>query len=158
MNNKIFSVAAVFHFVYPSENDSKKPSQDDTKLCRLQAISKKVSRYCINFPHELTSQILTIQSILYKDLARAKGEALVNLIYIVYSNKMENSVMLSGDGQRKQRKKLIGLIAAHLFCTFLCRFFARLQRETSRNFPFTRFMCSCSLHVFAAAHFHLGGR
>ena len=24
--------------------------------------------------------------------------------------------------------------AAHFFCTFLCRCFARLQRETSRNF------------------------
>ena len=45
-------------------------------------------------------------------------------------------------------KKTIGLIskknnfarAAHFFCTFLCRCFARRQRETSRNFLVTCFM------------------
>ena len=131
----------MFHFVYPLENDGKKPSQDDTKLCRLQAISKKVSRYCINFPHELTSQILTNQSILYKDLARAKGEALVSLIYIVYSSKMENSVMLSGDGQRKQRKKLVGLIskiaAFHVQHTFFLHFFAVFLLDYNAKLPET---------------------
>ena len=30
--------------------------------------------------------------------------------------------------------------AAHFFCTFLCRFSARLERETTRNFLVTRFM------------------
>ena len=30
--------------------------------------------------------------------------------------------------------------------------------ESSRNFLVTRFMCSCSLFSFAAAHFHLDGR
>ena len=51
--------------------------------------------------------------------------------------------MLSGEGMqgRKTVKTTIDLIsksnfalrAAHFFCTFLCRYFARLQRETSRN-------------------------
>ena len=52
-----------------------------------------------------------------------------------------------GRRQRKQKKKTIGLISkkqlctcSTLFCTFLCRCFARLQRETSRNFLVTRFM------------------
>ena len=34
-------------------------------------------------------------------------------------------------------------------CTFLCRYFARLLRETSRNFLVTLFI------FFTAAHFHL---
>ena len=50
--------------------------------------------------------------------------------------------MLSGEGNEEGEKTTIGLIskksnfarAAHFFCTFLCRCFARLQRETSRNF------------------------
>ena len=51
--------------------------------------------------------------------------------------------MLSGEGNAKERRETtIGLIckksnfarAAHFFCAFLCRCFARLQRETSRNF------------------------
>ena len=48
----------------------------------------------------------------------------------------------------KKKKKTIGLISKKatlhvqhtFFCTFLCRCFARLQRETSRNFLVTRFM------------------
>ena len=73
--------------------------------------------------------------------------------------------------QRKQQKKKIGIIsnknnfarAANLFCKFLCRCFARRQRETSRNFLVTRFM-EAMLYVimfaffFAAALFYLGGR
>ena len=52
---------------------------------------------------------------------------------------------------------------AHFVCTFLCRCFARLQRETSRNFLVTRFMGEMSYvflitFLFTAAHFHLGGR
>ena len=50
-----------------------------------------------------------------------------------------------------------------LFCTFLCRCFARQQRETSRNFRVTRFMEEMLYVVlftffFAAAHFYLGAR
>ena len=49
------------------------------------------------------------------------------------------------------------------FCIFLCRCFARLQSETSRNFLVTRFMgkmlyvCIPVHFFFAAAHFHPGG-
>ena len=43
--------------------------------------------------------------------------------------------------------------AAHFFCTFLCRCFARLQRETSRNFLPTRFMEKMS-YVFLFTFFH----
>ena len=51
--------------------------------------------------------------------------------------------MLCGEGNAGEHwKTTIGLIskknnfarAAHFFCTFLCRCFVRLQRETSRNF------------------------
>ena len=49
-----------------------------------------------------------------------------------------------------------------LFCTFLCRCFARLQREISRHFLVTRFMdrrkcrkCSCSLFVLLPLIFSL---
>ena len=51
--------------------------------------------------------------------------------------------MLSGEGNAAERwKTTIGLISkktthctcSTLFCTFLCRCFARLRRETSRNF------------------------
>ena len=62
--------------------------------------------------------------------------------------------MLNGEGNEKgeekknNKKKTIGLIskksnfarAAHFFCTFFCRCFAPLKRETSRNFLVTRFM------------------
>ena len=57
--------------------------------------------------------------------------------------------MLSGEGNAgEQGKTAIGLVskksnfalAAHFFCTFICLCFARLQRETSRNFLVTRFM------------------
>ena len=37
--------------------------------------------------------------------------------------------------------------AAHLFCTFLCLRFVRLQRGTSRNFLVTRFMEEMSLSL-----------
>ena len=54
--------------------------------------------------------------------------------------------MPSGEG-KENYENTIGLIGKkatlhvqHTFCTFLCLCFARLQRETSRNFPVTRFM------------------
>ena len=63
----------------------------------------------------------------------------------------------------KRWKTTIGLIsksnfarAIHFFCTFLCRCFARLQRETSRNLLVSRFMEEMSyVFPFTAAHFHL---
>ena len=58
------------------------------------------------------------------------------------------------------KKKLC--MCSRLFCTFLCRCFALLQRETSRNFLVKHFMEEM-LYVylftffFAATHFNLGG-
>ena len=71
--------------------------------------------------------------------------------------------MLSGEGNAGEWwKTTIDLIskksnfarAAHFFCTFLCRCFARLQRETSRNFLVTRFMEEMS-YVFSFTFFSL---
>ena len=50
--------------------------------------------------------------------------------------------------------------AAHFFCTFLCRCFARLQRETSKTFLSYTFYRGNVVRVpvyffFTAAHFHL---
>ena len=89
-------------------------------------------RCCINFPQELTCQ-----SILYIELARAKSEALVSVIYIVYSYKIENPVMLT---QFCTRGTLFLYISLPLFCT--------TTRRNSSNFLVTRFMCSCS-HFFS---------
>ena len=70
--------------------------------------------------------------------------------------------MLSGEGNAGERWKTTrGLISKKatlhvqhtFFFTFLCRCFARLQLETSRNFLVTRFFRS--LFFFTAAHFHL---
>ena len=65
--------------------------------------------------------------------------------------------MKNSDRSNKQKSNFTR--AAHFFCTFLCRCFERLQRETSRNFLVTRFMeemsyVSRSL-FFTGAHFHL---
>ena len=55
--------------------------------------------------------------------------------------------MLSGEGNENGEKTIIGLISKKatlhvqpIFCTFLCPYFARLQRKTSRNFLVTRFV------------------
>ena len=69
--------------------------------------------------------------------------------------------MLSGEGNAGEWwKTTIALVnkksyfarAAHFFCTFLCRCFARLQHETSRNFLVTRFMEEMS-YVFSFTFF-----
>ena len=44
--------------------------------------------------------------------------------------------------------------AAHFFCTFLCRFFARPQLETSKNFLVTRFIEEMS-YLLLFTFFHL---
>ena len=71
--------------------------------------------------------------------------------------------MLSGEGNAGEWwKTTIGLIskksnfarAVHFFRTFLCRCFARLQRETSRNILVTRFMEEMS-YVFSFTFFSL---
>ena len=66
--------------------------------------------------------------------------------------------MLSSKGNENGEKTTIGLISkkatlqhTFLICTFLCHCFARLQRETSRNFLATHFMKKMSyviLHTF----------
>ena len=65
--------------------------------------------------------------------------------------------MLSGDGNENGKKKKTSIgpnqqksnfaRAAHLFCTFLCLRFVRLQRGTSRNFLVTRFMEEMSMSL-----------
>ena len=68
--------------------------------------------------------------------------------------------MLSGEGKENGEKTTIGLISkksnfalvAHFFGTFLCRCFARLERETSRNFLVTRFL-EKMLYVFSFTFF-----
>ena len=75
--------------------------------------------------------------------------------------------MLSGEGMQRRKtgeKQQQVLSKNNFFCTFLCRCFARLQRETSRNFLVTRFMEEM-LYVFPFTFFHcrsfspcIGGR
>ena len=75
-----------------------------------------------------------------------------------YTEAQSQSVPFSSNQQKSSFAH-----AENFFCTFPCRCFARLQRETSRNFPATRFVEDL-LYVFlftficTAAHFHLGCR
>ena len=63
MNNRRLLIAAVFHFVHPVEKDIKKHHKLTQNSVSFSCQSKQDSRCCINFPHELTCQILTNQSI-----------------------------------------------------------------------------------------------
>ena len=63
MNNRRLLIAAVFHFMHPVEKDSKKHHKLTKNSVSFSCQSKQVSRCCINFPHELTCQILTNHSI-----------------------------------------------------------------------------------------------
>ena len=69
--------------------------------------------------------------------------------------------MLSGEGNSRERwKTTIGLISKKATLHVQYTFFARLQRETSRNFLVTRFMKEMSYvfsfpFFFTAANFHL---
>ena len=65
--------------------------------------------------------------------------------------------MLSGEGNAGERRKNNNRSnqqksnfarAAHFFCTFLCRCFARPQRETSRNFFMEEMSCVFSFTFF----------
>ena len=70
--------------------------------------------------------------------------------------------MLGGKDNENGEKTTIGLIskkatftrAVNFFCIFHCRWFAWLQRETSRNFLVTRFMQKTS-YVFLFPFFSL---
>ena len=63
MNYRGLLIAAVFYFMYPVEKDSKKHHKLTKNSVSFSCQSKQVSRCCINFLHEVTSQILTNQSI-----------------------------------------------------------------------------------------------
>ena len=70
--------------------------------------------------------------------------------------------MLGGEGNEKGEKTTICLIGKKetlyvqhtCFCTFLCRCFARLHRETSRNFLVTRFIEDISYLFLFTLFFH----
>ena len=76
--------------------------------------------------------------------------------------------MLSGEGNEKaeekkqqqqknnrsNQQKSNFARAAHFFCTFFCRCFAPLKRETSRNFLVTRFMEEMSYVFLFTFFFH----
>ena len=101
------------------------------------------------------------------DLARAKNEAR-DKIYGLFKQNIKScnakrwrqrQRMVKNNNRSNQRKNNF-VLAAHFFCTFLCRCFAWLQRETSRNLLVTRFMEEMSYvfsftFFFTAAHFHL---
>ena len=65
--------------------------------------------------------------------------------------------MLSGEGnengEKTTKKKLLD-VQHTFFCTFLCRCFTRLQRETSRNFLVTRFIEEISYLFLFTLFFH----
>ena len=70
--------------------------------------------------------------------------------------------MLSGEGnagergknnKRSNQQKSNFARAAHFFCTFLCRCFARLQRETSRNFFMEEMSYAFSFTFFSLLSF-----
>ena len=90
-----------------------------------------------------------MQKIYNIDLARANSEALGNIYSLLKLN--IKSCKAKGEGNENFEKTTIGLIrkktalpvqrtSFFFFCTFLCRCFARLQRQTSRNFLVTRYM------------------
>ena len=62
MNNRRLLIAAEFHFLHPVEKGSLKNHKLTQNSVSFTCQSKQDSRCCINFPHELTCQILTKQS------------------------------------------------------------------------------------------------
>ena len=86
-------------------------------------------------------------------------------MYFCYQSIVSCNTTLIDEGNDNGEKTTIGLISIkatlhvqHTFCTFLCRCFARLQRETSRNFLVTLFLEEMSYvfsFFFTAAHFTL---
>ena len=85
---------------------------------------------------------MTSQIILCIDLARTKSEGFVSLISIVYTNKIYNRVILSGDANENSQEISVGLIrrkknnfarAAH----FLVHFFAVVLHDYNEKLPET---------------------
>ena len=97
----------------------------------------------------------------YIDLGRAKSKALDDIYSLLKQN--ISHVMLSGEGNENGEKTTIyrcrviskkaTLHAQHTLFN-LCHCFARLQRETSRNFLVTRFMEEMS-YMFLFSFFSL---
>ena len=63
MNNRRILIAAEFHFLHPLEKESKQHHKLTQNSVSFSCQSRQDSRCFINFPHELTCQILTNQSI-----------------------------------------------------------------------------------------------
>ena len=96
----------------------------------------------------------------YIDLARVKSEALGNIKSLLKQNMQSSNAKRRRQRNRSNYQKSNFAPAAHFFCSFLCRCFARLQRETSRNFVVARFMEEMVVRLvnfFTASHIHLGG-
>ena len=102
----------------------------------------------------------------YNDLARAKSEALVNIL-IIYSNKKIKSCNAKRRRQREQQKKSIGVFSSALFSyifydVVLHGYNVKLPSYTSYEGSVVHVcahqkfccLCSCSL-FFTAARFHL---
>ena len=73
----------------------------------------------------------------YIDLARAKSEAVDNIYSLFKQNiksfNAKRRTVKKKNNKRANQQKNNFARAAHFFCTFLCRCFARLQRKPSRN-------------------------
>ena len=92
------------------------------------------------------------------DLARAKGEALVNML-IIYSNEKYNRVMLNDVGKENEKKNNNNNFAraahffVHLFTVVACvpvRIFFFLSRSFSPCWPLLagiKFSCCCSSEI-----------
>ena len=62
MNNRRLLIADEFQFVHPVEKESEKDHKLTQSSVSFGCQNKQDSRCCINFPHELTCQILTNES------------------------------------------------------------------------------------------------
>ena len=85
---------------------------------------------------------------------------IVKDFFLCFTSAVSNKFYCTGDEPKNKFASAI-----HFFCTFLCRCFARLQRETLRNFLATRFMKEVSyicvpvhFFFFTTADSHFGGR
>ena len=78
------------------------------------------------------------------------------------TGKVNENIKKNNNNRSNQQKSNLAR-AVRLFCTFLCRCFARPQHETSRNFLVYTFyggnVGRVLVHFFfTVAHFHPGGR
>ena len=86
------------------------------------------------------------------------------MIFTVFSNKINNRVMLSDEGNGNGEKTIIVLISKKQFCTcstLFCTFFALVLHDHNVKLPGYSFYGGVSyvflFLFFTAAHFHLGG-